>query len=123
MYKCARKGSQLWVPNDNTCYDKIPILHKSVVQYVHQLTRKTYAWAKKVPCSHNKFDQLISVDTKGTARCRLTPFPVKVETILHTISTEEIEVDNLFRRASITENGIFSREQLVKERERELLRE
>ena len=123
MYKCARKVSQLWVPNDNTCYDKIPILYKSVVQYVHQLTRKTYAWTKKVPCSHNNFDQLISVDTKETARYQLTPFPVKVETVPHTISSEEIEVDNLFSRASVIDNGIFSREQLVKERERDLLRE
>ena len=109
-YKCARKVSQLWVPNDNACYDKIPILYKSVVQYLHQLTRKTYAWAKKVPCSHKSFDQFISVDTKATARYRLKPFPVEVETILHTISPEEIEVDNLFSRASIIENEIFCRE-------------
>ena len=123
MYKCARKVSQLWVPNENNCYDKKPVLYKSVVQNVHHLTRKTYASAEKVPCSHNNFDQLLSVDTKATARYRLTPFPVKVETILHTISPEEIEIDNLFSRASIIENGIFSREELVKERERDLLRE
>ena len=71
MYRCAKKVSQLWVPDDKTCYDKIPILYKGVVQYVHQLTRKTYAWAKKVPCSHNNFDQLISIDIKGTVRYRL----------------------------------------------------
>ena len=79
-----KKFSQLRVPNENTCCDKITILYRSVVQYVHQLTRKTYAWAKKFPCSHNNFDQLISVDTRGTARYRLILFPVKVETILHT---------------------------------------
>ena len=118
-----KKYSQLWVPNENTCYDKIPILNRSAVQNVHQLTRKTYAWAKNFPCSHNNFDQLISVDTRGTARFRLTLFPVKVETILHTISPDEIEVDNFFGRASILEKGIFSREQLVKEREQDLLRE
>ena len=123
MYRCAKKVSQRWVPDDKTCYDKIPILYKGVVQYVHQLTRKTYAWAKKVPCSHNNFDQLISIDIKGTVRYRLTPFPIKVETILHTISLEEIRVDNLFSRASLIENGIFSKEQLIKERERDLLRE
>ena len=69
---------------------------------------------KKIPSSHNIFDQLISVDTKETARYQSTPFPVKIETILHTISPEEIEVDNLFSRASIIDNGKFSREQLVK---------
>ena len=90
---------------------------------MHQLTRKTYACAKKVHCSHNNFDQLISVEAKGTARYRLTPFPVKVETILHTFSPDEIEVDNVFSRASILENGIFSKDQLKKERERDLLKE
>ena len=55
MYRCAQKVSQLWETDDKTCYDKIPILYKGVVQYVHQLTRKTYAWAKKFPCSHNNF--------------------------------------------------------------------
>ena len=49
MYRCAKKVSQLWVPDDKTCYDKILILYKGVVQYVHQLTRETYAWAKKSP--------------------------------------------------------------------------
>ena len=52
IYRCAKKVSQLWVPDDKTCYDKIPILYKGVVQYVHQLTRKTYAWAKKSPFVH-----------------------------------------------------------------------
>ena len=122
MYRCAKKVSQLWVLDDKT-YDKIPIPYIGVVQYVHQLTRKTYAWAKKVPCSHNYFDKLISIDIRGTVRYRLTPFPIKVETILHTISPEEIRVDNLFSRASLIENGIFSKEQLIKERERDLLRE
>ena len=96
MYNCIRKTSQLWIPNENTSYDKIPLLYKNLEQYVHQLTQKTYAWAKKVPCSHYNFDQLISVDRKGTARYRLTPIPVKVETILHTISPEDIEVVNIF---------------------------
>ena len=59
------------------CYDKIPILYKNRVQYVHQLTRQTYFWAKKVPCSHSNFDQLISIDTEGAARYRLTPYPLK----------------------------------------------
>ena len=122
MFKCARKVSQIWVPNINTCYDKIPKLYKIIAQYVHQLKRKTYAWARKVPCSHNNFGQFISVDKKGTARYRLTSFPVKFGTIINTISPEENEDGDLFSRASIIENGVFSREQLVKERERDLLR-
>ena len=116
MNKCARKVSQLWVPSENTFYDKIPILYKSIVQYVHQVTRKTYTWAKEY-LALNNFDQLISVDTKGTARYRLTPIPVKVETILQTISPDKIEVDNLFSQTSIIENGIFSKDQLAKERD------
>ena len=51
MYKCAKISSPLYVPQTRECYDKIPILYKSRVQYVYQLTRQTYLWAKKVPCS------------------------------------------------------------------------
>ena len=67
-------------------------------QYVHQLTRQTYLFAKKVPCSHSNFDQLISIDTEGTARCRVTPYPVKLETVLNTISPEEIVLDNMLNK-------------------------
>ena len=49
MYKCAKKSSPLYVPQTRECYDKIPILYKNRVQYVHQLTRQTYLRAKKVP--------------------------------------------------------------------------
>ena len=123
IYKCAKKSSPLYVPQTRECYDKIPILYKNRVQYVHQLTRKTYLWAKKVPCSHSNFDQLISIDTEGTARYRVTPYPVKVETILNTISPEEIVLDNMFSKASLIESGIYSKEQLIQERKRDLLHE
>ena len=123
MYKCAKKSSPLYVPQTRECYYKIPILYKNRVQYVHQLTRQTYLWAKKVPCSHSNFDQLISIDTEGTARYRVTPYPVKVETILNTISPEEIVLDNMFSKASSIESGIYSREQLIQERKRDLLHE
>ena len=49
MYKCAKKSSPLYVPQTREGYDKKPILYKNRVQYVHQLTRQTYLWAKKVP--------------------------------------------------------------------------
>ena len=123
MYKCAKKSSPLYVPQVRECYDKIPILYKNRVQYVHQLTRQTYLWAKTVPCSHSNFDQLISIDTEGTARYRVTPYPVKVETILNTISPEEIVLDNMFSKASLIESGIYSKEQLIQERKRDLLHE
>ena len=123
MYKCAKKSSPLYVPQTRECYDKIPILYNNRVQYVHQLTRQTYSWAKKVPCSHSNFDQLISIDTEVTARYRVTPCPVKVETILNTISPEEIVLDNMFSKASLTESGLYSKEQLIQERKRYLLHE
>ena len=123
MYKCAKKSSPLYVPQTRECYDKIPILYKNRVQYVHQLTRQTYLWAKKVPCSHSNFDQLISIDTEGTARYRVTPYPVKVETILNTISPEEIVLDNMFSKASLIESGIYSKDQLIQERKRDFLHE
>ena len=116
MYKCAKKSSPLYVPQTRECYDKIPILYKNRVQYVLQLTRQTYLWAKKVPCSHSNFDQLISIDTEETARYRVTPYPVKVETILNTISPEEIVLDNMFSKASLIESGIYSKEQLIQKK-------
>ena len=113
IFKWAKKSSPLYVPQTRECYDKIPILYKNRVQYVHQLTRKTYIWAKNVPCSHSNFDQLISIDTEGTARYRVTPYPVKVETVLNTISPEEIVLDNMFSKASLIESVIYSKEQLI----------
>ena len=51
----------------------------------------------------------------------VTPYPVKVETILNTISPEEIVLDNMFSKASLIESGIYSKEQLIQERKRDLL--
>ena len=48
---------------------------------------------------------------------------LKVETKLNTISPDEIELDNMFSKASVIESGIYSKEQLVQERQRELLHE
>ena len=78
---------------------------------------------KENPCSHSNFDQLISIDAEGTARYRVTPYPIKVETILNTISPEEIVLDNMFSKASLIESGIYSKEQLIQERKRDLLHE
>ena len=101
----------------------MPILYNNRVQYVHQLTRQTYLWAKKVQCSHSNFDQLISIDTEGTARYRVTPYPVKVETVLNFVSPEKIVLDNMFSKSSLIEKGIYSKEQLIQERKRDLLHE
>ena len=122
-YKCAKKSSTLYLPQTRECYDKIPNPYKNRVQCVHQLTRQTYLWAKKVPCSHSNFDQLISIDTEGTARYRVTSYPVKVETLLNTISPKEIVLDSIFSKASLLESGIYSKEQLIRERKRDLLQE
>ena len=78
---------------------------------------------KEVLCSNSNCDQLISIDTEGTARYRVTPYPVKVETKLNTISPDEIELDNMFSKASVIESGIYSKEQLVQEPQRDLLHE
>ena len=123
MYKCAKKSSPLYVPQTRECYDKIPILYKNRVQYIHQLTRQTYLWAKNVPCSHSNFDQLISIDTERTARYRVTPYPVKVETVLNTISPEEMVIDNMFSKASLIESGIYSKEPLKRDLLHEYMRD
>ena len=48
---------------------------------------------------------------------------MKVETKLNTISPDEIELDNMFSKATVIASGIYSKEQLVKERQRDLLHE
>ena len=53
----------------------------------------------------------------------MTPYPVKVETILNTISPEEIVLDNMFSKTSLIESGINSKEQLIQERKQDLLHE
>ena len=42
---------------------------------------------------------------------------------MNTISPEEIDVENMFSKASVIESGIYSKEQLVQERPSDLLRE
>ena len=43
--------------------------------------------------------------------------------MLNTISPEEIVLDNMFSKASLIESGIYSKEQLVQERKRDLFYE
>ena len=43
---------------------------------------------------------------------------MRVETKLNTISPEEIELENMFSKASVIESGVCSKEQLVQERQR-----
>ena len=46
-----------------------------------------------------------------------------METVLNTISPEEIVLDNMFSKASLIESGVYSREQLIQEQKRDLLHE
>ena len=48
---------------------------------------------------------------------------MRVETKLNTISPEEIDLENMFSKASVIESGVCSKEQLVQERQRDLLQE
>ena len=48
---------------------------------------------------------------------------MKVETILKTVSPEEIVLDNMFSKASLIESGVYIKEELVQERKRDLLHE
>ena len=48
---------------------------------------------------------------------------MRVETKLNTISPEEIELESMFSKASLIESGIYSKEQVIQERQRNLLHE
>ena len=48
---------------------------------------------------------------------------MNVEIKPNTISPDETKLDNMFSKASVIESGIYSKEQLVQERQRDLLHE
>ena len=76
MYKCARNHHRYMYHKHVNVTTKYQYYTKIEYNTYIKLTRQTYLWAKTVPCSHSNFDQLISIDTEGTVRYRLTPYPI-----------------------------------------------
>ena len=51
--------------------------YQNRLQFVDQVTRKTFPWSIKAPCVSDSFDQQISLDADGDETYRLTPYPIK----------------------------------------------
>ena len=75
----------------NQRFDRIPIYYQNKLQFVDQVTRKTFPWSIKAPCKSGNFDQQISLDADGDDTYRLTPYPIKARNPVKTFTTDEDE--------------------------------
>ena len=64
LYQCKVVSSPLYVL-ENQCFEPIPIYYQIKLQFVDQITRKTFPWSIKAPCKSENFDQQISFDADG----------------------------------------------------------
>ena len=53
-----------------------PITYQNKLQFVEQVTRKTFLWSIKALCKSDNFDQQISLDAGGGDPHRSTPYPI-----------------------------------------------
>ena len=58
---------------ENSCFERIPIFYQKKLQFVDQVTRKTFPWSTKAPYRPDNFYQHISHDADGDESYRLTP--------------------------------------------------
>ena len=107
LYQCKTVQSPLYVLKDQ-CFERIPIFYQNKVQFVDQVTRKTFPWSIKAPCKSDNFDQHISLDVDGDNTYRLTPHPIKAHNPVKIFTPAE--VDNHFTHADFTAQqlGIYS---------------
>ena len=72
LFQCIFVLSPLYVL-ENQCFERIPIYYQNKLQFVDQVTRKTFPWSIKAPCKSKNFNQQISLDADGDDTYRLTP--------------------------------------------------
>ena len=73
LFQCKVVSSPLYVL-ENQCFERIPIYYQNKLQFVDQVTRKTFPWSTKAPCKSKNFDQQISLDADGDDTYRLSPY-------------------------------------------------
>ena len=93
---------------ENQCFERIAIYYHYKIQFVDQVTRKTFPWSIKAPYKSNIFDQQISHGADGDVTYRLTPHPIKAQNPVRTFTPDEVE--NRFTHADFTAQqlGIYS---------------
>ena len=82
------------------CFERIPIFYQNKLQFVGQVTPKTFPWSIKVSCISDNFDQQILLDADGDDTYRLTPYPVKARNPVRNFTPDEVE--NSFTQADFT---------------------
>ena len=78
LFQCKVVSSPLWVL-ENLCFERIPNYYENKLQFVVQVTRKTFSWSIKAPFNSDNFDQQISLDADGNDTYRLIPYPIKAQ--------------------------------------------
>ena len=82
------------------CFERIPIFYQNKLQFVGQVTPKTFPWSIKVSCISDNFDQQNLLDADGDDTYRLTPYPVKARNPVRNFTPDEVE--NRFTHADFT---------------------
>ena len=99
LFQCKTVSSPLCVLKDQ-CFERIPIYYQNKVQFVDQVSRKTFPRSIEAPCKSDNFDQQISLDADGDNTYRLTPYPIKSHNTVKIFTTDE--VDSHFTHAEFT---------------------
>ena len=107
LFQCKVVSSPFYVL-ENQCFKRIPIYYQNKLQFVDQVTRKTFTWSNKAPCKSKNFDQQMSFEADGKDTYCLTPYPIKARNPLRTFTSDEVE--NRFTHADFTAQhfGIYS---------------
>ena len=113
LYQYKVVSSPLYVL-ENKCFERIPIYYQNKLQFVDQVTRKTFPWSIKAQCKSENFDQQISLDADGDEIYRLTPYRIKARNPVKTFTPEEVE--NRFTHADFIAQqlGIYSQHDWTK---------
>ena len=99
LFKCKVVSLPLYIL-ENQCFERIPIYYQNKLQFVDQISRKTFPWSIKAPSEFENFDQQISRDADGDDTYRLTPYPIKARNPVRTFTPDE--VGNRFTHADFT---------------------
>ena len=76
LFQCKVVSSPLYVL-ENQCLIRISIYYQHKLQFVGQVTRKTFPWSFKAPCKSKNVEQQILPDADGDETYRLTPYPIE----------------------------------------------
>ena len=99
LFQCKVVSSPLYVL-ENQCFEGIPIYYQNKLQFIDEVTRKTFLWSIKAPCKSENFDQQISLNADGDDTYRLTHYPIKKRNPVKNFTPDEVE--NRFTHADFT---------------------